>query len=85
LGRARPLKVIESNFFLIQLAGLHPSLKQWDMIKETFDLDVALNPEAFEEIPETPLRAVGLNTIPPRTVYFQVDETEEAVILIGIV
>lgn len=83
MSRGPRFSLRESTLFLIQLSQLY-DLKQWDEIKRTFDLDVARNPYAFPIIPSTQLRAVGLNTVPPRTVYFWIDEDEDAIDLVGI-
>jgi len=68
---------------LIQLEALY-DVKNWDEIKQTFDLDVAKNPYAFPAIPGTELRAIGLSTVPQHTVYFWIDEDEDAIDLVGI-
>lgn len=77
--------VRESTLFLVHISQLYPDLRRWDEIKKTFDLDVARDPRAFPVVLGTRLRAVGLNTVPLRTVYFWIDEDEQVVELVGIV
>jgi hypothetical protein len=76
-----PYKVKETKRFLSRARKLTGSFKRWDEVKETIDLDIARNPTIFEKIPGINLRAVGLLTNPPRTLYFSVDEAKETVIL----
>ncbi len=76
-----PFKVKEAERFLAHVKELIGSFQRWDEIKQTIDLDIARNPNVFEKIPGTNLRAVSLSTDPPRTLYFTVDEAQEAIIL----
>lgn len=83
MSRGPRFSVRETTLFLIQLSAVY-DLRRWDEIKRAFDLDVARNPYAFPAVPGTGLRAVGLNTIPTRTVYFWIHEDEDAIDLVGI-
>ncbi len=76
-----PFQVIESADFTHQAEIVLGNFWAWEHIKETFDLDVARDPYAFEQIEGTSYRAVRLNTDPPRTVYFTIDNLTETVTL----
>jgi hypothetical protein len=76
-----PYKVKETKRFLSHVKELMGNFKRWDEIKETIDLDIARNPNIFEKIPGTNLRAVNLATDPPRTLYFTVNEAQETIVL----
>jgi hypothetical protein len=60
------------------------TVRRWDEIAETLMLDLALAPHSFEAVPGTGFYAVGLNTIPPLTVYFTVDDSKGEVQLEGV-
>jgi len=70
---APPFKVKETRKFLSHVKALVGSFQRWDEIKETIDLDIARNPNIFEKVPGTELRAVNLATDPPRTLYFTIE------------
>lgn len=74
-------EVVESKRFRQDVRSIMRGFRRWDEIKHTVDLDIARNPEAFEEIPGTGLHAVTLSTSPPRTLYFTVDNEAEKITL----
>ena len=76
-----PYCIVESPTFESQFTGLVNNPKLRDDLKNTFDLDLARNPSAFQRIPGTKLRAVTIACSPPLTVYFTVDKKNRRVTL----
>lgn len=74
-SRHRPYEIVESASFLEQVQELMGSFERWDEIRETIDIEIASNPTRFPQIHGTPIRAVGLATPSPKTLYFMVDNS----------
>ncbi len=75
--------VEESEGFLASISNIIGSVRRWDEIKETIDLDLARDPYVGQEIPGTALRAVTILSQPPLTLYYSVDETRRVLTLVG--
>lgn len=80
----RPYRVVETELFTAQAESLLGSMRRWDEIAETLMSDLPRDPHAFEAVPATGFRAVGLNTLPSRTVYFTVNDDDGEIILEGL-
>lgn len=76
--------MVESEDFQEQLLSLFESIEIWDEIKWFVEQYLVRDPEAFELIPGTNLRAVPLLTDPPLTLYFQYEPAEECIYLISL-
>lgn len=81
---SNPYIVKETDYFVEQVELLTGEIEAWDEIKETIDLDLARNPRAGQEIPETELYAVTTLSKPSLTVYYTVDDENEIVTLVEV-
>jgi hypothetical protein len=79
-----PYLIRETDRFEAHVFAEFANLARWEEIKETLDLYIARDPLAFESVPGTELRAVGISTNPPMAVYFSVDTVERVVTYEGI-
>ena len=60
------------------------SMEAWDEIWLNFDHDLANNPELGQPVPDTYLRALPLETNPPLTVYYHINERDQYITLLHI-
>lgn len=81
---SNPYTVKETDYFVKQVVLLTGEIEAWDEIKETIDLDLARNPRAGQEIPETELYAVTILSEPSLTVYYTVDDENEILTLVEV-
>lgn len=79
MNAPRIFGIRESTTYQQQFAQLVNSAQLRDDIQRACDLDVAKNPYEFEEIPDTPYRAVGIVCFPPLTIYFSIHESEHII------
>ena len=57
------------------------SLEQWDDIWFNFDLRLVNDPHLGQPVPGTSLWALPLNTYPPITVYYHINEDDRVITL----
>ncbi|HXN05590.1 MAG TPA: hypothetical protein VN944_00835 [Nitrospiria bacterium] len=76
--------VIEGNNFSQQLPLFIESIKKWDEIKSSIDLDLARNPFLARKIPNTELYVLTLRTNPPLTIYFSIERDKQEITLLEI-
>ena len=80
----RTYTVKETHYFIEQVEFLTNKIEVWDEIKETIDLDLARNPRAGRQIPETQLYAVTVLSDPALTVYYTIDDENEIITLVEV-
>jgi len=80
----RPYTVRETHYFIEQVELLTDTIEVWDEIKETIDLDLARNPRAGRQIPETQLYAVTVLSDPALTVYYTIDDHNKIITLVEV-
>ena len=68
-----PYLIRESEEYAEQFRHLVPSARLRDEIQRVFYAELPADPEKFERIPGTRLRAVTVATTPPLTLYFTVE------------
>ena len=74
-----------SDAFDLQAEEWAGSLEHWDEIWFNFDLHLVRNPTWGNAIPNSYLRALPLETMPPLTVYYHVNEQDRVITLLHIV
>lgn len=84
MSNGLPYVVVEGPTFLKRAGRLTGSVKAWDEIKEFFDLYVARNPDIGKLVPGTNVYAMPLETNPPLTIYYTVDNDSETVTLVDL-
>lgn len=78
-----PYIVKETDCFLQQIEVLL-SIKNWDEIKMSFDLDLARKPRAGNRILSMQLYAITIPAEPALTVYYAINDEEQALILMEV-
>lgn len=56
-------------------------VQYWDEVWFNFDYRLALNPRLGFQVPDTDLWALPLNTRPPLTIFYEIDDDSMRVIL----
>jgi hypothetical protein len=70
---SRPYQIIESPGFAHQLANLVPNERWRDDLIKAFYSELPTDPEKFERVPGTRLRAATVHCAPPLTLYFTIE------------
>ena len=73
-----------TDAFDLQVAVWAGCMEQWDDIWFNFDYQLINNASLGHEIPGTYLRALALETNPPLTVYYHINERDRTITLLHI-
>ena len=86
MGRPKPhaYGVRLSKMFERQVEDIFRTWERWDEVSESLHRDVPLRPEAFPIVPGTGFRAATIETNPPHTVYFEINDAEEVLDFVGL-
>ncbi|MGH2586102.1 MAG: hypothetical protein ACRDJE_14410 [Dehalococcoidia bacterium] len=74
--------VTETAEFLERAAAFAGSSERWDKIKETIDQDLARDPYVGQPVPGTRLYAIQIDTWPPLTIYYTIDDEAREMTLV---
>jgi hypothetical protein len=74
-----------SKEFEAQVEKAFGSFERWDDIADALYRQLPLRPQEFPVVPGTGYRAVTLETVPRRTVYFVINEDEDTLEFEGLV
>jgi hypothetical protein len=83
-------EIAETDVFLKQVSILIGSIKRWDEIKETIDLELASDPlftrdpALLNRVPGTTLYGITIRCFPPLTLFYSVDEGSRKLTLVEI-
>jgi hypothetical protein len=75
-------RIVETAEFQERAAAFTGSIERWDDIKATIDLDLARDPHIGKPIPGTRLYAQRIETYPPLTVYYTIDDDARVMTLV---
>ena len=79
-----PYELRTTEPFDLQVEHWAGSMERWDEIWFNFDYDLVSHPYSGPLIPNTYMRALPLETNPPLTVYYHVNEQDKIITLLQI-
>ena len=77
-------EIVEDDDFLAQVEALTGSVKRWDEIMGASHAELASNPHIGHIVPRTMIPAASLETDPPLTLYYYINEDDFIVVFLEV-